>query len=452
MKVKKLVVSLFAAGMMASPLAHATNGYFAHGYGMKAKGMGGAATATASDTMGGANNPASMVWVGDRLDVGVEWFSPIRSASRTGSTGGFNDAAVESSSNNFYVPEFGYNHMMDSNMSLGVTVYGNGGMNTDYQGAQLTTAGCGFPGGTFAVTQNILCGTGSLGVNLEQLIIAPTIAYKFNDAHSVGVSPLFVYQHFAAKGLDAFGGLSSNGAALTNFGHQSSTGWGVRLGWQGKVSDSVALGATYSPKISMGKFSNYAGLFANQGMFDIPMNWNLGVAINATPAVTVAIDYEHINYSGVNSINNTGISIIGAPGTAPCAPIPFGAGTNVGDARCLGGSAGLGFAWSDVDVIKLGIEYKYDDALTLRGGYNHGTNPIKSGEQTFNIIAPGVVTDHFTLGMTYELSKGSEITVAYMHAQEKSVTGPTNPNFPVGGTETIKMHQNSLGIAYGMKF
>jgi len=90
--------------------------------------------------------------------------------------------------------------------------------------------------------------------------------------------------------------------------------------------------------------------------------------------------------------------------------------------------------------------------LTLRAGLNHGTNPIKSGEQTFNIIAPGVVTDHYTLGMTYGVSKGSEITVSYMHAAEKSVSGSTNPNFPVGGAETIKMYQNSLGIAYGMKF
>ena len=40
MRTKKIVVLLFVAGM-AGP-ASATDGYFAHGYGMKAKGMGGA--------------------------------------------------------------------------------------------------------------------------------------------------------------------------------------------------------------------------------------------------------------------------------------------------------------------------------------------------------------------------------------------------------------------------
>ena len=85
MKLKKIAALVAIAA--ASGSAFATDGYFAHGYGMKAKGMGGAATAMASDSFGGANNPASMVWAGDRLDVGVDLFSPKRSSSRTGTAG-----------------------------------------------------------------------------------------------------------------------------------------------------------------------------------------------------------------------------------------------------------------------------------------------------------------------------------------------------------------------------
>jgi len=99
---------LALAVALAAPLAaFATNGYFSHGYGMKAKGMGGAATATASDTFGGAVNPAKMVWVGDRIDFGAELFSPIRTVSREGSTGfgGFYNGSVESDSNYFLIPD-----------------------------------------------------------------------------------------------------------------------------------------------------------------------------------------------------------------------------------------------------------------------------------------------------------------------------------------------------------
>mgnify|MGYP006164081997 CR=1 FL=1 len=49
-----------AACMAALPAAHATNGYFPHGFGLKAKGMGGVSTALSQDAYGGANNPASI--------------------------------------------------------------------------------------------------------------------------------------------------------------------------------------------------------------------------------------------------------------------------------------------------------------------------------------------------------------------------------------------------------
>jgi hypothetical protein len=43
--------------------------------------------------------------------------------------------------------------------------------------------------------------------------------------------------------------------------------------------------------------------------------------------------------------------------------------------------------------------------------------------------------------------------MAYMHAFENSVSGPANnPYFPVGGTETITLSEDSLGIAFGWKF
>ena len=59
MRMRTVVAVLFTVGL-AGPV-FATDGYYPLGYGMKAKGMGGAATAMADDAFGGANNPASMV-------------------------------------------------------------------------------------------------------------------------------------------------------------------------------------------------------------------------------------------------------------------------------------------------------------------------------------------------------------------------------------------------------
>lgn len=433
---QKIIVAMLVAGGLVSPTAHATNGYFAHGYGMKAKGMGGASTAMAVDTFGGANNPASMVWVGNRIDIGVDLFSPDRSSRRFGSGAGI-DGSADSGSNEFLIPEFGYNRMIKSNMSLGLTVYGNGGMNTDYSGGQIAGGACPGFNTTHPAPYNLLCGSGKLGIDMMQLIVAPTLSYKMDEKNSIGISPLLGYQRFKAEGLQGFRQFttSQTNDHLTNQGYDSSTGYGLRLGWMGNVTNNVTLGAAYSTKMRMGEFDKYSELFAEQGGFDIPENYNFGIAFKASPSVMVALDYQRINYSGINSVGN--------PSTNGGATIPGTLGTN----------NGRGFGWGDIDIFKVGVEHQYNNNLVLRAGYNHGDNPIQGRDVTFNIIAPGVVQEHLTLGATWTLQNKSELTIAYAHAFKKSVTGSSLFNsFGVpAGSETIEMKQNSLGIAYSWK-
>ena len=444
---RKTLLAAAAAAALAPLAVHATDGYFSHGYGMKAKGRGGASTAMTTDSFGGAVNPATMAFAGERLDAGLDWFRPDRSMRREGSTGvgaglgGPIDANVEGNeTENVFIPEFGYNKMLRPDLSLGITVYGNGGMNTDYPGGVVPPGICG------PSAANVLCGNGNLGVDLSQLIFAPTLAWKFNPNHSIGVAPLIGYQRFKAYGLQAFAAISSDPGNLTNRGYDDSWGVGARVGYFGQFTPAIAAGAAYSTKID-GKFDKYKGLFAGQGEFDIPENWNVGLAWKPLSGVTLALDYQRINYSKVKSVGN--------PSSQPnCNPlINFPTGPGVGP-DCLGASdSSIGFGWDDVSAVKLGIEYQWNSRVLLRAGYNHSDNPVQARDVTFNILAPGIVQDHVTLGFTYTLQGGSEITMAYMHAFKESVSGPaTNPYFNVGGTETISLSENSLGIAWGWKF
>lgn len=417
------------AAALALPMtaAMATNGYFPHGFGVKAMGMGGASVAMTDNAFAGVNNPAIAAWAGNRGEVGMGLFMPRRSMNRSGS---FTlDASADSQQNSFLIPEFGYNQALSDRMGVGITVYGNGGMNTDYPGGQIPAGNCGLG----APQSNVMCGQGNVGVDLMQLIVAPTFAYKVNDAHSFGVAPLLVYQQFKAYGLQGFGFLSSDPTKLTGGKYSSSTGVGVRLGYLGKLSDVLSVGASYSPKIGMSKFDEYAGLFAGSGSFDIPENYALGVSVAATPAVTLAMDYVRINYSGVPSIGNSSYS------TAP-----------------LGAANGSGFGWSDINVWKLGVQWQATKELTLRAGLNIGDNPVQSRDVSFNILAPGVITKHITFGGTYALSDKSEVSFSYMYAPEVSVSGSSLYNTLVGpgagGTETVKMSQQSIGIQYGWRF
>jgi len=419
--------ALATTACMLPLAAFATDGYFSHGYGMKAIGMAGASTAIADDAFGGANNPASMVWAGNRFDVGVNLFSPRRNVKREGSGGGALDFSVDSDSTLFAVPEMGYNMMYRPDVSLGVSVYGNGGMNTDFKGGQLNCTPFGGP-----PSANGLCGAGRLGVDLSQLIIAPTVAWKFAPDHSLGISPLLGYQKFRVQGVHLFTQLSQAPGNVTNQDHDSSTGFGVRVGYLGRLSPMVSVGATYASKMRMGEFDKYKGLFAEDGGFDMPAHYALGAAFRPADGWLVAIDYKKIKYSGIRSIANPSTN------QAP-----------------MGSSGGPGFGWQDVDVVKVGVEYQASPTLALRAGYGHTDNPIASRDVTFNIIAPGVVQDHYTLGFTYAIDKTSEITGAYMHAKRNSVTGFSffNAFAPgQGGIETIEMYQNSFGIAWGKRW
>lgn len=117
MKLKKIAVLIAAAGLSSS--AFATNGYFAHGYGIKAKGMGGVGIAYGQDALAAATNPANMVLLGNRWDVGVEYFRPQRESEIVGNLAGANGKYDGNDSENYFVPEFGYNKMIANNMSLG---------------------------------------------------------------------------------------------------------------------------------------------------------------------------------------------------------------------------------------------------------------------------------------------------------------------------------------------
>jgi long-chain fatty acid transport protein len=100
------------------------------------------------------------------------------------------------------------------------------------------------------------------------------------------------------------------------------------------------------------------------------------------------------------------------------------------------------------------VQWQARPIWTLRAGYNRGDNPIKSSDVTFNILAPGVIKDHFTFGGTMALDKESEVSFFYMHARKNSVTGDNLFTSQAPGlvTETISMYQNSVGIQYSKKF
>jgi len=499
------VAASVAVAMGAPASVWATNGYFSHGWGTKSKAMAGVATALPQDTLVSATNPAGMAFLGRRSDIGISFFNPsdrgyeanadfatqpVPATDGAGNdftaqfpAGGFvTPGKYDSDSDWFVIPSLGYNHPLNDRMTIGVSIYGNGGMNTDYSNAVwenfapapnqqvvngqrvVVTVPPGVPpqlggriliqdGQPVPVTQPIpggqngnpggfLTATEPTGVNLEQLFVEIPFTIKIGDGkQAFGIAPVFAAQSFEAKGLQPFRAASVDPDKVSNNGKDWSYGLGLHFGWYGEVTEQLALGLSYRTKMWMGDFDEYSGLFADGGAFDIPAMFNFGLAYKVRPDVTVAFDYQHIFYDEIDAIANSNDIDL-----SPCfgaSPIP---------SYCLGGKSGLGFGWDSLDVFKLGVRWDQSDQWKFFGGASYNTELLKSNRQAlFNILTPATVRWHLTLGATYAPNPRNEFNLAFSYMPKETIDG-TSPSITEAQSGSLYMEQKDIEISWSHHF
>jgi len=412
------VLSMWALVWTLTPVSLlATNGYFSHGYGTKSQGMAGAGVAFPLGPLSPATNPAALADSKPGLEIGAGLFNPNRQYEVVGNPSGFPGTfglmpgMVESGSRLFPMPHLGVAWRLGEKAAVGVAVYGNGGMNTNYDTR------------TF--------GFSPTGINMAQLFVAPTLAFKPHPNHAVGVTAVLGYQYFKAEGLRAFGMFSSDPTKLTDTGTDSAVGAGVRVGYRGQLNKFVSLGASYQSKMFMGTFAKYAGLFAEKGDFDVPSNWTVGIGLSPTETFDLAVDVQQMRYSEIASVGNPMLpNLMQAP---------------------LGADRGAGFGWEDVTVVKAGFEHRPVDGFAWRAGYSYGAQPIPSSEVLFNILAPGVIEQHATVGFSKAAGRGTFDT-AVTYAFNKEVSGPNPLEVPGRQTINLSMNQWVVTVGYTLNF
>ena len=404
------------AGLIISSQTFATDGYFSVGYGTINKGLAGAGIAFYQGSLINGN-PAGNVFLGTKYQLGVNFFNPNRKYTVTGNASEqamfpLATGTIESDSKLFLMPSAGANWMLNDNSSISAALFGNGGMNTDY------------PTQTFG-DQSVT----TTGVNLAQMYGNITYSQKLGEKHSIGVTGVLAYQYFEAKGLTNFGGFSSNPSALSGNGTDSGFGYGFKIGYLGHLTDNFAVGVTYQSKVFMSEFDDYAGLFAEQGDFDIPSSWTAGIAWEVASDFTVMADVKQIMYGDVKSIGNPMLpNLMSSP---------------------LGTDEGAGFGWENIMVYKLGFNYAGVDTWEFRAGLSIGDNPVPSSEVMFNILAPGVIENQIALGLSKEVGKsGNQFHVAFNYAMNNSVKG-ANPMAP---QQTIDIEMNQFELELGFSF
>jgi len=419
-KKKTLINLLLAAGFLSiSSIAMATDGYFSLGYGTINKGLAGAGTGYYQASLIGGN-PAGNVFNQSQWNIGVAIFNPNRKYTVTGNpsgapgTFGLTPGTVTSDTKYFIMPSIGWNWKVNEKSALTFSLYGNGGMNTNY------------PTATFYDPTSK-----STGINLAQMFLDIAYSHKLGEKHSIAIGGVFAYQYFSAKGLASFGAMSSDPTKLSGNGTDKSYGAGVKVGYLGELFNGFWLGAKYQSKIYAGEFKDYAGLFAEQGKFEVPSNWSIGIAYNVTSKLTAIADFKRINYSDSKSVSNPMMTTMGI--------------------NPLGADNGAGFGWEDINVYKFALSYTGIETWTLRAGYSFNSQPVPSSEVMFNIMAPGIIQNHIALGCSKQLNeKGRALNFAFNYALNNSVSG-TNP-MEMPNQQTIKLEMNQLEFEVGFTF
>ena len=413
MKIKKIVAALFAVSAVASQLAYATNGDEMMAVGAQSTALGGTGVANFIGAESSWANPAMLgKSKGSEVTGGVNLFTP--KVSNTGMPGGSAQDSYEPTS---YIPDLSFSSRVNDSWTYGVAVAGIAGMGVDYGTA---------PASTHMYAKSAL----------SILRVLPTIAYNAQN-YGLGLSPIFQSGSLRLSYVNA-GGMDPNPTGSSD----SSTGFGVSLGGYYNASSALTVAASYQSEIaaSYGKQISTAGTYfglcspasnttgcSGQATFGDDLNQpaqiKAGIAYSLSESFTVTADYKLIQWGSAKGYKD--------------------------------------FDWSDQTVVAVGAKYAAND-YWLGLGYNNSNNPIgtlpASGASAYrnsainffnNMFFPAVVTNSYTLGGGYNISKNFAVEAAAVMTPQVTTTVDVAS---FGGTNTTTHSQQAYELSLRYKF
>ncbi len=420
---KSLYFPLVFATLAFPQAVFATNGYQLIGVGSYQKSLGGAVTANPGSAMTAITNPAGMIRIGKRADFSMEGFMPTRSTDFTA----YGGERVESDSDLYGVPAIGWTAPVGERDDLyfGGGMYGTSGLGVDYAETLMMPAAASFTG-------NDLVWDGYSNIAFWQM--APTLAWDPSEKLSLGVALNIDYQQvsFSQRIRDTSTG------ALYNFDLNRSAnafGFGLTLGLLYDISESFTFGFSYKSK------QHFSDLEYNLREGDIDTTLVGGVPF---PGGTYTLDLDFPQQLA------TGIAFRPSDRWTLSADLKWIEWSDTMGKLKVVGPDGFDFAmdpgWDDQVVYALGVDFAVLDRLNLRFGFNYAESPIDESNAANNLILPGIVEDHYTVGLDYRFSHW-ELGFHYMYAPEVMVRAATG--FP--GT-VIRLEETSLGLNLGYRW
>jgi long-chain fatty acid transport protein len=379
-----LALLVGGAGLACPPRATAFDTLFSAGYGAPATGMGGASMAQSLDSLGGANNPASMAFVGNRIDSDLAIFAPNAGGSFLfpgndkhtgyGLVGG----------------NAGANWQITPKISLGMTIWGSGLIVRYPQYA--------IPG----------LSKRTLAAQVLYYHLTPVVAYRPLPWLSVGFGVNLTESRANVQGFPA----SIGGELVELPGHNKdvATGYGFRFGGLAQVTPKFSVGVSFMTKTQMTKFRRYGQdlLASTEGEVDEPGMFGAGFSYKLTSKLTAAFDYLRIFNSESSAFAN---------------PASFG--------------------WQDMNVYRGGVSYQLTPRLVARAGWNHGT-PFYDREHVSSNIGSPWSGDAGTLGAGYRTRFGTlDVSYEHLSREGRHGTGPSEGSSTYLGANNFQLQYSS---------
>jgi len=403
----RLAALTAAALSCLAPVAQATNGMNLEGYGPIALGMGGASFAYDNGMAAMMNNPATLGLMpqGNQIGAVLDYLGPRVSAQA-------GPATANSGGKTYYMPAIGW-VKKDGAFAYGVGMYAQGGMGTEY------------PADSFMAMGTHEAVRSELGVGR---VLLP-LAYEVNPQLIVGATVDVVWAGLDMKGAFGPGGPRIDFSDTSRFtGAAKGYGYAGKLGLVYKATPTLNVGLTYQSRTRLSDLNTddqgatFSGMTGKVTVHDFqwPTTYGIGLAWQATPSLLLAADLKHIGWQA--SMNNYNLAFTPTGG----AEIPLAMAQN----------------WADQNVYAIGAQYRVNERLNVRAGYNYGQNPVPAA--TLNPLFPAIVEQHYTLGLDCRVGQADGIALALSYAPEASATN---------GQGIVMTHSQLSGIvSYGHGF
>jgi long-chain fatty acid transport protein len=336
--------------------AWAVNGAQPGGHGAANASMGGASIALPLDAEAAANNPAGLALLPSSVTVGIQLFHgksssqyvlPGNELQNRTTTGG---------------PEGGANWRVSSEWTVGLSI-AVGGAGSDYQHPALPV-----PGASNAKT------------SLAVIELIPTVAWRPREDLALGLALNLAHERFEAQGVIVPAPVPGGLLPLPDHGRQTADGIGLRAGALWKPMPGLSLGVNLKSRTHMGRLRGYEQdlLAYSDGRLDIPSEYGIGAAWQATPALTLAADVLQINWGQLGVMKDPN-----------------------------------GFHWRNQPIGRIGVAWRTEGGWTLRAGYSRSRRQITSDRTVQNLLVPSVHDQAFTAGITWPLAKSASLNLGY---------------------------------------